>query len=72
MVLRAKTGWASGDNIDIGWYVGYVESKGNVYYFANCIQTSNIENPHFGKARTEITYKILEELGVVEKGIFRY
>jgi beta-lactamase class D len=61
-VLRAKTGWSEQDNKNIGWYVGYLETKDNVYYFANCIQTSNVNNIDFAKSRKEIVYSILNDL----------
>lgn len=57
--LRAKTGWDDGDKKSTGWYVGYVEKNGNVYYFANCIQTADFDK---AKARIEITSQILSEL----------
>ena len=63
--MRGKTGWSSQDNKDIGWYVGYLETKGNVYYFANCIQTADLNNNNFGKARKEIVYQILKELRLI-------
>ncbi len=65
-VLRAKTGWAGNETEDFGWYVGYLETKGNVYYFANCIRSSNINNPDFGRARGEIVDAILQELNIIE------
>lgn len=61
-VVRAKTGWGGHDNTDIGWYVGYVETRGKVYYFANCIQSTDPENNNFARARMEIVYRILEEI----------
>lgn len=33
-ILRAKTGWALRDGHDIGWYVGWVEVPGDVWFFA--------------------------------------
>lgn len=64
-ILRAKTGWADNENgASTGWYVGYVETKDNVYYFSNCIQTNDFDK---AKARIEITYKILRELGIIPK-----
>ncbi len=66
-VFRAKTGWGTQNNTDIGWYVGYVETKDNVYYFANCIQCSDPNNKSFGNARTEITYGILKALKVIQE-----
>jgi len=61
-VVRAKTGWGEQDDTNIGWYVGYIVTKDNVYYFANCIQTKNSENTDFAKARIEIVYLILDYL----------
>ena len=66
-VVRAKTGWGFQDDLDIGWYVGYVETKDNVYFFANCIQTTDSENKNFAKSRINIVYQILKELNIVQK-----
>ncbi len=63
-VIRAKTGWGS-DGSDVGWFVGYAETKGKVYYFANCIRSSDPDNPNFLKARSEIVYSILRELNIM-------
>jgi len=35
--LRAKTGWARRVKVPHGWYVGYVEAAGKVWFFANNI-----------------------------------
>lgn len=66
-VLRAKTGWAGNDTRDFGWYVGYLETKDNVYFFANCVETNDLKNQNFGKARSEIVYDILDELKLLPK-----
>ena len=63
-VLRAKTGWSSQDNKDVGWYVGYIETGDNVYYFANCLRTDDPEHLGFGRARLEIVFAILKDLNV--------
>lgn len=65
-VMRAKTGWGIIDNENIGWYVGYAETSGNVYYFANCIRSSGEANKDFAKARIDIVYMILNELGIIK------
>ena len=65
-VVRAKTGWGDEKDRIIGWYVGYVEKKGNVYYFANCMQSSDLSNKTFGKERIDITYKMLKGLKILE------
>ena len=66
-IVRAKTGWSRQGNQDIGWYVGYVETTDNVYYFANCLQTSDFDHDQFGRARIEIANAILREFGIIAK-----
>ena len=65
--IYAKTGWGSQNKLEIGWYVGFVETKDNVYYFSNCIQTSDLENQNFAQARIEIAQNILKSLGILPK-----
>jgi beta-lactamase class D len=64
--LSAKTGGGPVDEgIYIGWFVGYLESNGNVYFFA-----TNIEGASYveirGK-RIELTKQILRALGYLPK-----
>lgn len=66
-VLRTKTGWAGNDTQNFGWYVGYLETKNNVYYFTNCVQTNDLKNQNFGRARSEIVFSILDELKLLPK-----
>lgn len=62
-ILRAKTGWTRHKRKDIGWWVGYLETGDNVYFFATRL-TKNIEdkNPHFLSARKNITNSILYQI----------
>lgn len=66
-VVRAKTGWGGQDNKDLGWYVGYLERKDEVYYFANCIQSADLNNRDFANARIDIAYLILGDLQLLGK-----
>ena len=66
-VIHAKTGWGQNGKEDIGWFVGYVEKGENVYYFANCLQTTDFNNEKFGPARKEIVYDILDELKILKR-----
>lgn len=67
-ILRAKAGWGGQDNKDIGWFVGYLETKNNVYFFVNCVQTEskNMDDKGladlFSRSRREIAYQILDDL----------
>lgn len=64
--IRSKTGWGWQDNQEIGWNVGYIETKGTVYYFANCIQTMDSTHKDFSRARIEITNQILKDLELIK------
>jgi len=72
-IIRGKTGWAGHGDKDVGWYVGYIETKGQVYYFSNCVQTDsktlNDVNRAilFDNSRIDIVYKILEELNLINE-----
>ena len=62
-IFRDKTGWARQENKDIGWWIGYVETQGNVYFFATRITKSVLaENPDFAECRKYITKRILKEI----------
>jgi beta-lactamase class D len=64
--LRAKTGWTRYDGKDIGWWIGYIEKKDEVYFFATRLIKGRItENPDFGKCRKQITKTILKQMGVL-------
>lgn len=64
--LRAKTGWADTKPTHVGWYIGYVETKGNVYFFATRLYQPDARQKYsFVKQRKEITRKILGELGIL-------
>ena len=71
--IRSKTGWGIYGNKDAGWDVGYLETKGNVFYFVNCIQvdskalTDTNRSINFGKSRVEIVDSILYTLGLTRE-----
>jgi len=60
--LSGKTGGGSlGNGKSLGWFVGYLETKGNVYFFA-----TNIEGPGYEairERRITLTKQILTKLG---------
>ncbi|MEZ4884401.1 MAG: class D beta-lactamase [Chitinophagales bacterium] len=72
-VVRGKTGWGEHGNKDVGWYVGYVETKDNVYYFTNCvlIDTEKLNDVNraisFDNSRIAIVYTILNNLKLTNK-----
>lgn len=62
--LRSKTGWGDQDGMNIGWYVGYVTTTDNAYFFATCLQTPTPDD-NFATNRKSITRKILAELYIL-------
>lgn len=60
--LSGKTGTGRVDGQDTnGWFIGYIEKSGHVYYFATNIQsTSNTT----GSIATEISLSILSDMGL--------
>jgi len=61
-----KTGWGNQDKKDIGWFVGYMETSDNVYFFVNCIQSADNNNNSFSIARREIVYQIFSDLELIK------
>ena len=64
-ILRAKSGWGEQNNMDVGWYVGYIEKNNKIYFFAACVQCTDTNNMDFAKSRKLITRKILSNLGII-------
>ena len=62
--ISGKTGWSTQNEIDNGWFVGYVESSTNVLYFATNIEPKEkFDMTNFPNIRKEVTFKALRELG---------
>ena len=65
-VIRSKTGWTRVEGRDIGWWVGYIEQRGNVVFFATRISKERaVSNPNFGQCRKDITKAILRQLNLL-------
>ncbi len=62
--LRTKTGWGEQDGESIGWYVGYVTTIENVYFFATCLQSAKPDES-FANNRKSITRAVLTGLHVI-------
>lgn len=60
--LYAKTGWARRANPEIGWYIGYVETSTDVWFFATNL---NIQSPVDLPLRQKITLEALQAKGII-------
>jgi beta-lactamase class D len=61
-IIRAKTGWAMRIKHQLGWYVGYVETSKQVWFFATNI---DIKRKSDATYRKEITMKALKLEGIL-------
>ena len=62
--IYAKTGWAARANPQIGWYVGYVETADEVWFFATNI---DIRTEKDLPLRRKLTREALQEKGIIKK-----
>ncbi|KAF1073623.1 class D beta-lactamase [Halodesulfovibrio sp. MK-HDV] len=61
--LYGKTGWATRIPQPQGWFVGYVESKGTVWFFATNIVITQKSDAKYRKA---ITIEALKRKGIIQ------
>lgn len=65
--LSGKTGWAIRDGNNIGWFVGYLETGEDVYFFATNIEPKEgAEMKGFPAARVQLTMKLLESMNLMD------
>jgi beta-lactamase class D len=61
--LWAKTGWAVRANPQIGWFVGYIETAADVWFFATNI---NITNEKDLTLRQKLTMEALRAKSIID------
>ncbi|MDT3697628.1 MAG: class D beta-lactamase [Ignavibacterium sp.] len=64
-ILRAKTGWGVQNDKNIGWFVGYIETNNNTYFFAANVESVEPEAGFI--SRINITYNILKYLNIIKQ-----
>lgn len=70
VIYRGKTGWGFSNDIDLGWWIGYLTIGERVYFYVNFVKTDIPDNPKFSASRKTITENIFNELGILRKGFF--
>jgi len=55
--IRAKTGWATRIKNQHGWYVGYVETDQNVWFFATNLDIGKKSDAAYRKEITMEAFK---------------
>lgn len=65
--ISSKTGWTRENNLNTGWWVGYLESKNNVYFFATrLLQDRKLKRDDFGNCRKNITKEVFRDLSIIK------
>lgn len=66
-IIRSKTGWGRALGKDIGWWIGYIERKNNLYFFATRLTKGlHVSNANFSRGRKIITKDILKQLQMID------
>jgi len=64
--ISGKTGWAVRQNESVTWFVGYIETDGNVYFFATNVAPNRDTNLNtFSQVRIELTKDVFKELKII-------
>jgi beta-lactamase class D len=62
-IFRAKVGWVTSTTPNLGWYIGWLETKDNKYFFAINI---DIETEEQGPSRIKIVKRIFNDMGLTK------
>lgn len=66
-IIRAKTGWTRENNINTGWWIGYIDNNSGVYFFATrLLQDRKYNRDDFGSCRKDITKQVFRDLKIIE------
>ena len=66
-VFSGKTGWSIRNGNNNGWFVGYLETKGGVYFVVTNIEPREKFNMDlFPKIRTRISLEAFKELKIID------
>lgn len=61
--LRGKTGWAQRIKPQIGWYVGYIETSKDTWFFACNLDITQDSDAYY---RKELVIRYLKELKIIK------
>lgn len=61
--IRAKTGWATAVKPQVGWYVGYIETANEVWFFATNLE---IRDEKDLPLRQKLTREALQAKGIIK------
>ncbi len=65
--LSGKTGWSIRNGNNNGWFVGYIESKNKVYFFATNVEPKEQFNMDmFPMIRKDVTFRAFKQMQLIK------
>lgn len=65
--LRGKTGWSISNNINNGWFVGYLETREDIFFFAaNVEPKKSFDRDRFIALRKDVVYDAFKQLSILD------
>ena len=66
--LYGKTGWAIRNGNNNGWFVGFLETKNKVWFFATNIDpNSDFDMDKFAMIRKDISHQAFKKIGIISE-----
>ncbi len=62
-ILRAKTGWAKRTASQVGWYVGYLETEEDVWFFSCNLEIHQDSDANY---REELVMRLFKDLEIIK------
>ena len=67
-IIRGKTGLSNENELYNGWFVGYVVTQNNVYFFTTNIEpNSDFDFDTFIQTRIDLTFRALDKMGFLKR-----
>jgi beta-lactamase class D len=64
--ISGKTGWDVRQDVNMTWFVGYIEMENSVYFFAtNVVSNKDTDLNIFGQVRIELTKEVFKKLKII-------
>jgi len=65
--ISGKTGWSIRNGNNNGWFIGYIESLGNTYFFATNVEPKDqFDMSMFPMIRKKVSYRAFEHMNIMK------
>lgn len=65
--ISGKTGWSISNGENNGWFIGYIQTKNNIHFFATNVEPlAEFNMAMFPMIRKEVTFKALKHMELID------